>query len=85
MKFEGITTEWEVFAREGTVGIGGVRRVNRSSLLVYFENFGEAEIGYDQISAVHDGKVVLDFEKLPSELKTAIEHAHDIETGRRDS
>lgn len=83
MKFEIINTEWEVFVREGTVGVGGIRRVNRDSLLVHLENYGETEIARDQIKAAHDGKVILDMERLPIELRTAISHAHDIETGRR--
>lgn len=84
MRFENITVEWEVFPAEGTVGIGGVRRVNRESLLVHLENYGEAEISRDQIKSAHDGKVILDLTKLPHELLTAIGHAHEIETGRRD-
>ncbi len=46
---------------------------------VYIENYGPVKITLDQISAIHDGKIVLTIDKLSEDLRTAIEHAHDRE------
>ena len=80
MRFENITPEAQVFASEGTVGIGGVRRIDKDTLLIHIENYGEFHLRRDQIKAAHDGKVILDVEKLPADVQHAISHAHDRET-----
>ncbi|MEO0938921.1 MAG: hypothetical protein AAFY38_12280 [Pseudomonadota bacterium] len=79
MSLAEITIEWEVFASEGSTGIGGIRAVHPKHLLVHFENYGEANITADQIAAAHDGKVILNLKALPQDLLTAIGHAHDGE------
>lgn len=80
MHLKDIPSESEVFAAEGTVGIGGVRRNDGDTLLIHIENYGEFHLRAEQIKAVHDGKVILNIEKLPDDVRQAIEHAHDRET-----
>ncbi|MBV6658412.1 MAG: hypothetical protein KI785_11660 [Devosiaceae bacterium] len=80
MRLETIQPEAVVFAAEGTVGIGGVRRVDGQSVLIHIENYGELRLEAHQIKAIHDGKVILDVPKLPADVQNAIGHAHDRET-----
>jgi hypothetical protein len=79
MQLSEIENEAQVFVKEGQVAIGAVRRVMPNAIDVYIENHGEVKISQDQISAIHDGKVVLAVDKLSEEVRTAIEHAHDLE------
>ena len=79
MPLSTIRTEDEVFVREGETGIGAVRDVRPATLLVYFEGYGEVEIGPDQIAAAHDGKVIVRPETLPGDLQTRLDHIHDGE------
>ena len=79
MSLADITPEWEVFASEGTTGIGGIRAVRPDHLLVHVENYGEVNITADQIASAHDGKVILNLAALPADLLDAIGHAHDGE------
>jgi hypothetical protein len=81
MQLSDIENDAQVFAKEGQVAIGAVRRVMPGAIDVYIENHGEVKISQDQISAIHDGKVVLAVDKLSEEVRTAIEHAHDLELG----
>lgn len=74
-----IAAEWEVFAQDGAVGVGAVRKVHKDRLTVYLEGFGEIEITADQIDSAHDGKVVIDPGKLPDAARLAVAHAHDRE------
>ena len=75
-----IRRDWLVFDREGGVGIGAVRRVDADALLVYIEGYTEITVHADDIASAHDGKVVLDADRLPEEVREAIRHAHDRET-----
>lgn len=80
MSLAEIRTEWEVFPAEGTVGVGAVREVHKGHLVVYIEAFGEIDVHAAQITAAHDGKVVLDVSAFDSKVQAAISHAHDRET-----
>ncbi|ASJ73525.1 hypothetical protein [Granulosicoccus antarcticus] len=79
MPYTRIQSEDAVFINEGTVGIGAVREVHTDHIIVYIERFGDQRISADEISAVHDGKVVLAFDKLPDDVREAVLHAHDAE------
>ena len=79
MSLKEIAAEQEVFLREGGTGVGTVREVRPDSLLVWFENVGEREIGPEHVAAAHDGKVVLDAGALPDDLRAALGHARDGE------
>ena len=71
--------EQEVFAGEGQPAFGAVRRVERDYLVVHVENAGEVSIDAEHVVRVHDGKVIVDVESMPDELRDKIRHAHDAE------
>jgi hypothetical protein len=68
-----------VFTGEGREGIGAVRQVGSSSLILYVENSGEFEIPFSAVKAVHDQKVVLAPNLLDKDVLQAVSHAHDRE------
>jgi len=74
-----IAEEWEVFAKEGAVGIGAVRKVAPRALTVYIEAYGEVQVTAEQIASAHDGKVILKVETFDARTQEAIRHAHDGE------
>ena len=71
----------QVFLADGGDEIGAVREVRRKSLeiVVFVENAGDFVVSGKAIRAVHDGKVVLEAQKLEADLLHAIRHAHDAE------
>ena len=71
--------EQEVFAAEGEAAFGAVRRVENDYLVVHVENAGEVSIDASHVVRVHDGKVIVDVEALPAELREKIRRAHDAE------
>ncbi|MEL6914711.1 MAG: hypothetical protein AAFP13_09420 [Pseudomonadota bacterium] len=79
MSLKEIAEDWQVFASEGTLGVGAVRNVHPDHLIVYIEGYGEVHVYADQIAAAHDGKVVLDVDTLTDAVQHAIRHAHDRE------
>ena len=79
MDLSRVRRDWLVFAREGAVGIGAVRRVEPGRLLVYVEGYGDVPVAEEQIAAIHDEKVVIDPERMPEDVRRAIAHAHDRE------
>lgn len=81
MSLSEIAPEWQVFAAEGAVGIGAVRRVAPRMLTVYIEAYGEIHVTADQIASAHDGKVILKVETFDDRTQDAIRHAHDREGG----
>lgn len=73
---------FQVYIEEGADPCGGVRSVaprGRPEIVVYVENAGEFILNVDSARSVHEGKVVLDRERLQRPLLDAIEHAHDSE------
>lgn len=79
MKLSDIRDDAQVFAKDGQVAIGAVRRVTPHGIEVHIENYGEVKLTQDHIAAIHDGKVVLAIDKLSDDLLVAIGHAHDLE------
>lgn len=79
MALSDIRVEDEIFAAEGAVGVGAVRRVTPRRLLVQIEGWGEVEIGPEEIASAHDGKVVLRTAALDPALAAHLGHAHDGE------
>ncbi|HLY38889.1 MAG TPA: hypothetical protein VKU61_12685 [Candidatus Binatia bacterium] len=72
----------QVFLEEGGEECGAVRDVRpegRDEIVVYVENGGEFVVAAGAIRSVHDGKVVLDRDRLDPKLLDAIAHAHDRE------
>ena len=49
------------------------------TLIVYIENAGDIAIPVPAIRAVHDGKVVLDPDKLEDKIRRALGHVRDSE------
>ncbi|MEL7301479.1 MAG: hypothetical protein AAFM92_13940 [Pseudomonadota bacterium] len=80
MSLKEIAEDWQVFAREGTVGVGAVRKVHPARLVVYIEGYGEIDVTAAQIAAAHDGKVILALDEMEPAVQNAILHAHDRET-----
>lgn len=82
MPLSNIRAEDEVFTAEGQVGIGAVREVSPKRLTVYFEGYGDLEIGPEHIVSAHDGKVILDPATLPGDLQERLANIHDGEYRR---
>lgn len=72
----------QVYLKEGGTMFGAVRSVHAHGLQIYVENSGDFEVKADAVIAVHDGKVILNHEKLGPTLRTAISHAHMAEEAR---
>jgi hypothetical protein len=72
---------FQVYAVEGGEEFGAVRGLvpQTNALVIYIENAGDFEVPLEAVHRVHDGKVVLDVERLDARLREAIAHAHDRE------
>jgi hypothetical protein len=72
---------FQVYVVEGGETFGAVRGFvpEGNALIVYVENAGDFEVPLSAVQSVHDGKVVLDAERLDARLRQAIAHAHDHE------
>jgi hypothetical protein len=79
MPLSTIRADDEVFLAEGQVGIGAVRQVRPDVLVVFIEGYGDIEVGPQNISAAHDGKVLLKLETLDARLQEHLAHVHDAE------
>jgi hypothetical protein len=79
MPLSTIRAEDEVFVRDGDTGIGAVREVRPKTLTVYFEGYGDIELGPEHIASAHDGKVMVKPETLPADLQERLDHIHDAE------
>ncbi|EKE44650.1 hypothetical protein OCGS_1488 [Oceaniovalibus guishaninsula JLT2003] len=80
MDLSDIEMDWQVFAREGGVGVGAVRMVEPDRLIVNIEGYSDVTILPEQIDHVDEGKVILDMARLPEDVRAAIESAHSRET-----
>jgi hypothetical protein len=79
---ETIGLGFQVYAKEGGEEFGAVRAVRpggRAELVVYVENAGDFSVPFHAITAVHDGKVILDMSAVESALREAVRHAHERE------
>jgi hypothetical protein len=66
----------QVFLGQGDEEVGAVMKVARDHLVVYIENAGEFRLEGPEITSAHDGKLVLDPQKLSEDMLRAIEQAH---------
>ena len=66
-------------APDGREGVGAVRRVTKTSVIVYVENSGEFEVPLSAVTGVQSQKVMLDVKALSKAFQAAIGHAHDRE------
>jgi hypothetical protein len=68
------------FLGEGRDPAGAVRGLQDAGhLVVNVENGGDFVVAADAVHAVHDGKVILDFARLPPPMQDALRHLHDAE------
>lgn len=68
-----------VFVADGEMGVGGVREVRGSEMVVNIQNAGDFVLPLDAVRDVHEGKVVLDLGKLDGKVVDALRHVHDAE------
>lgn len=78
---EPIEPGYMVFVADGEVGVGAVREVHADNreLVVNIENGGDFTLPAKAVRDVHEGKVILDLEHLPTALRKALKHPHDAE------
>jgi hypothetical protein len=76
---ENIQEGYMAFLAGGTDGIGAVREINATSLVIYVENAGEFVVPHTAVQDVHSQKVILKPEALDERLLAAIRHVHDSE------
>ena len=72
----------QVFLEEGGVMFGAVRDIRTSPhplLVVNVEGTGDMTIPFHAVRAVHDGKVIVDPNRVDDTVRRAIRHAHDRE------
>ncbi len=67
------------FLVDGKDGIGAVRNVTPTSLVLYIENAGEFVVPRSAVKDVHSQKVLLKPELLDKRLLAAVGHVHDSE------
>ena len=80
MALEPIEEGFDVFVHDGEKAFGTVRQVAPRNITVYIEGAGDFVVPREAISDVHDEKVVLNYARLETRLKEAINRAH----GRED-
>jgi hypothetical protein len=70
---------FQVYAVEGGEEFGAVRGYlpQANALVIYIENAGDFVVPLEAVHRVHDGKVVLDVERLDARLREAIAHARE--------
>lgn len=70
-----------VFLAEGHDAAGAVRDVTDAGhVVVNVENGGDFVVASGAIRDVHDGKVILDVDQLPTPMREALRHLHDAES-----
>jgi len=81
MSSETIQIGYQAYLKEGGEEFGAVRAIDavQKELVVYVENGGDFTVPVHAVHSVHDGKVVLDGDRLPKAMREAIRHAHDRE------
>jgi hypothetical protein len=67
------------FLIDGADGIGAVREVSDTSIVIYIENAGEFVVPLSAVKDVHSEKVILDPGLLDDNLLAAVKHSHDSE------
>jgi hypothetical protein len=76
---ENIEEGFMAFIAEGQEGIGAVREVTPTSIVIYVENAGEFVVPRSAVQDVHTQKVILRPDRLDKRLLTAVGHVHDSE------
>lgn len=68
-----------LFVADGGVGVGAVREVTATELVVNIQNAGDFVLPFSAVRDIHSGKVMLDLEQLDAPLIEALKHVHDAE------
>jgi hypothetical protein len=76
---ERIEEGFMAFVADGREGIGAVRGVTSTALVVYVENAGEFVVPLSAVTDVHSQNVILNPKLLDKAMLAAIGHAHDRE------
>jgi hypothetical protein len=76
---ERIEEGFMAFLSDGSEGIGAIREVTSTALVVYVENAGEFVVPLSAVTDVHSQKVILNPQLLDKAMLAAIGHAHDRE------
>jgi len=71
---------FRVFLGEGMDGAGAVREVRDGEVVLNIENAGDFTLPMSVVRDVHDDKVILDFDALPTRVREALHHLHDNES-----
>lgn len=69
----------QVFTREGGEEFGSVRYVHPHELVIDIEGAGDFTIPASAVTAVHDGKIIVDKAALSQDVVRAIAAAHKQE------
>lgn len=71
----------QAYLHEGGEEFGAVRAVDPldGALTIYVENARDYVVPLAAVRSAHDGKVVLDAERLPASMRRAIRRAHQRE------
>jgi hypothetical protein len=80
-KWSQIAIGFPVYLGEGGARCGAVRGAvpGADALVIYVEHIGDCEVPLDAVQRVHEGKVILDVERLAVPLRHAITHAYPRE------
>ncbi|AXQ09189.1 hypothetical protein [Xanthomonas oryzae] len=70
-----------MFLRDGEVGVGAIRDIRNGGdeLLITTENGGDFVLPVSVVCDVHWGKVMLDVDQLPDDVRNALRHSHGSE------
>jgi len=79
MALEPIEEGFDVFVHDGEKAFGAVRHVNARDITVYVEGAGDFVVSRDAVKDVYSEKVVLNYARLDSRLREAIDRAHKRE------
>ena len=76
---EDIEEGFMAFLADGEDGIGAIREVGPTSIVIYVENSGEFVVPLSAVKGVHSEKVILDPDLLDDALLAAVGNSHDSE------
>jgi len=68
-----------VFVADGEVGVGAVREVRETDLVVNIQNAGDVILPLSAIRDIHSGKVLLNLDQLEAPVIAALNRVHDGE------
>ena len=70
----------QVYDTEAGAAFGSVREIHPHELTIYIEGHGDVRLRADAVTAVHNGKIIIDPKHLDQVAQRAILLAHSRET-----